>query len=63
MSKIFNLEFEKINIEKIINNLNKKGYFSFNNAVTLETVNSIEKETSKSKLNLNVNKSSLTRTF
>ncbi|WP_440613925.1 phytanoyl-CoA dioxygenase family protein [Candidatus Pelagibacter sp. HIMB1748] len=56
MSKIFNLEFEKINIENIINNLNKKGYFSFNNAVNLDTLNSIENETSKSKLNLNVNK-------
>mgnify|MGYP004004071027 CR=1 FL=1 len=56
MSKIFNSEFEKINIEKIINDLKEKGYFSFNKAVTLDALNSIETETNKSKSNLNVNK-------
>ena len=52
---IFTSEFQKININNVVKEINENGYFAFTNALTSEAVSKIEKEATKTKLNINQN--------
>lgn len=53
--KIFTDDFEKINYESILDELNANGYFAFSKALTSEFVDKIEKESTENKININDN--------
>lgn len=56
MSDIFTQEFQKINVNIITQALIEKGYFVFERAITEQAIESIERDSSESRLNFNDNK-------
>ena len=52
---IFTSEFQKIDINNVINEINQNGYFAIENALTNEALIKIEKESTETKLNINQN--------
>ena len=53
---IFTSEFQKIDINNVINEINQNGYFAIENALTNEALIKIEKESTETKLNINQKK-------
>ena len=52
---IFTNEFKKVEIENVVKEINKNGYFEFENALTNDAVSKIEND-GKTKLDINQNK-------
>ncbi len=53
---LFTKEFQKIDPAMVAEELKNKGFFSFSKAFTTKAINAIEKDATKSKLNLNDNR-------
>jgi len=52
---LFTKEFQNIDTNIVVEELRNKGYFSFSKAFNINAINAIEKDATKSKLNLNNN--------
>ena len=56
IDSIFTSEFQRIDTNKVVKEIEENGYFAFKNALTKEAVNIIEQDSIELKLNLNKNK-------
>ena len=52
---LFTSEFQAVDINEVVGDLNEKGYFAFPSALTKNTVTTIESDSTKTKINLNSN--------